>query len=277
LSVRRVATRCVPALLVLAGAVDLGVFSWPGFSRAEGAPLDSAQKSDGRPSEPEFARLAKQLAQQRLSGAEESETSQEQALAILDRIVLEALNGRGQLDLEGLNERLAALVTQQPAVGEGYQVKRLGGTPAVYALVVNFGLSGPSAARFYSAAPGRYALVARVDRFAQKDFFDEYLELIPVPAPVIVFVTVTGRTDDLQTGEFTAWRLEGERLTAIWFSDILQQSTYELRPDGFLLTYCAETDEENPRLCRRMERGRFVWEAGSWKRVERADLPVPKR
>ena len=239
------------------------------------------ERSNTQKAESEFKRLAAQLAELRLGGAEEGEKLQEQALAILDAIALETLNRRGEPDLASLNQRLAALVTQQPAVGEDYRVVRLGGTPAAYALVVNFSLGGPSAVRLYAAGEGRYVLAARIDRLAQKDFFDEYLELVPVPGPVaggpIVFVTVTGRTDDLQTGSFMTWRFDGQRVQVVWSSEILQQSSYESRADGFRLTYCAETDEANPRTCRRMVRDLYVWDGAAWKRVEQTAISVPKR
>lgn len=227
--------------------------------------------------ESEFARLAARLAQQRLGGADEGEKLQEQALAILDGLVLEALNTPQGPDLEALNKRLAAMAIQQPPVGEDYRVVRLGGQPAAYALVANFGLAGPSAVRLYTTAGGRHGLAARIDRFTRTDFFDEYLELVPVTAPLTLFVTVTGRTDELQTGSFTAWRLDGNRVTPVWSSDILPQSSYESRPDGFRLTYCAATDEDNPRICRRMTRDRYVWDGTTWKRVEQTNIPVPKR
>jgi hypothetical protein len=226
-------------------------------------------------------RLAARLAQQRLGGAEESGDLQERALAMLDSMILETLNGAAEPNLEALNQRLAALAVQQPPVGENYRVLRLGGSPAAFALVVNFGLGGPSAVRLYTGAAGRYALAARIDRFAQKDYFDEYLEVIPISASAgaaaILLVTVTGRTDELQTGAFTVWRFASDGLRAVWSSDILQQSSYESRPDGFRLTYCAQTDEESPRVCRRMTRERYVWEGGAWKRVEQSNVSVPKR
>ena len=225
----------------------------------------------------EFARLATRLVQQRLAGTEESEKLQEQALAILDSMVLGALNASSEPNLDALNQNLAALVMQQPPVGEDYRVLRLGGSPGAYALVANLGLGGPSAVRLYRGVGGRYALAARIDRFTQKDFFDEYLELVPIAASVTLFVTVTGRTDDLQTGSFTLWRFDGERVSPVWASDILQQSSYEPRADGFRLTYCAEPDEDNPRVCRRMTRDRYAWEGSAWKRLEQTAVPVPKR
>jgi len=224
----------------------------------------------------EFRRLAMQLADQRLAEAEGTQAVQEKALGILDAMVLEALNSSTQPDLEVLNQHLATLLTQQPPVGEGYRVLRLGGSPTVYSLVANFGLAGPSAVRLYTAQ-GRYALAGRIDRFAQKDFFDEYLELVPLSAPVVLFVTVAGRTDDLQTGVYTAWQFDGQRLKSVWSSDLLQQSSYEAGPDGFRLTYCLQTDEDNPRACREMLRDRYVWDGGAWKRAEETPVPVPKR
>jgi len=236
----------------------------------------SSQTQDQKP-EFEFGRLAVRLAQQRLGSSEANEKLQERALGILDSLVLETLNVPGDANLEALNQRLAALVTQQPPVGEDYHVVRLGGTPPVYALVANFGLGGPSAVRLYRGVAGRYGLAARIDRFAQKDFFDEYLELVPIAGQVTLFITVTGRTDELETGAFTLWRFDGDSVKAIWATDILQQSSYENRSDGFRLTYCAETDEDNPRVCRRMVRDRYVWDGSTWKRVEQTPVPVPKR
>ena len=226
--------------------------------------------------ETEFSRLAAQLAQQRLGGAPESETQQEQALAILDALVLDALNAAPAPDLAALSQRLAAMVTQQPAVGEDYRVVGLGGTPAAYALAANFGLGGPSAVRIYASTAGRYALAGRVDRYAQKNFFDEYLELVPVSQTSGVFVTVTGRTDELQTGSFAAWLFDGRRLRLLWASDILPQSSFESRPEGFRLTYCAETDEDRATVCVRMSRDLWVWDGEAWKRVEQTPVPVPK-
>ncbi len=241
----------------------------------------AVQAAEAQKTSSEFTRLAARLAQQRLGGADENENLQGQALGILDNMVIETLNAAGEPNLDSLNRRLGTLAVQQPPVGESYRVLRLGGSPATYALAVNFGLGGPSAVRLYAAVAGRYVLVARIDRFAQKDFFDEYLEVIPIlssgGAPATLFVTVTGRTDELQTGAFTVWRLTARGAQAVWTSEILQQSSYESRPDGFWLTYCAETDEDRPRVCRIMMRDRFLWDGLAWRRVERANLPLPKR
>ncbi len=241
---------------------------------ALGGALAGRQAAQGNT---EFGRLAAQLSQARLGGAEDNEKLLDQALTILDGLALTALNASATPDLDALNQRLASLATQEPPVGENYRVMRLGATPAVYALAANFGLGGPSAVRLYSPAAGRYVRSGRIDRFAQKDFFDENLELVLVQAPVVLFVTITGRTDDLQTGSFAAWLLDGDRLKLVWISDLLQQSTYESGGDGFRLTYCAQTAEENPRVCRRMVRDRFAWEGGAWKRAEQKAVPVPKR
>ncbi len=260
------ATATVALLLILASA---------------GAPSallpGDRQEVQAQSPESEFSRLAAGLADQRQAGAEESEKLQERALAILDSMVLAALNAPGGPDLAALNQRLSALRAQPPMVGEDYRVVGLGGSPAGYALAANFGIGGPSAVRLYGGAAGRYALAARIDRFAQKDFFDEYLELVPVAAPVTLFVTVSGRTDELQTGAFVAWQFDGERVRAVWSSDILQQSSYEAAADGFRVTYCAQTDEDKPRVCRRMTRDRFTWSRGSWTRVQQTSVPVPKR
>jgi hypothetical protein len=222
-----------------------------------------------------FKRLAAQVVDQRLDGKEGNESQQEEALGILDRLVLAALNAPA-VDLNALNARLAKLVEQAPPVGEGYCVVPLGTGPRAYALAVNFGLSGPSAVRLYAgSAAGGYRRVARIDAFTQTDFFDEYLELLPLPGADAVFVTVTGRTDELETGSFAAWHFDGKRLKLLWSTDILQQSSYEAGPAGFRLTFCAETDEDRPRVCRQMVRERYVWAEGAWKRVERE--PVAKQ
>ncbi len=229
----------------------------------------------------EFARLAEQVAGQRLAGGNEDQAAEEKALAMLDAVVLPALNAPKEAALDALNRRLATLVTAQPGAGEGFSVLKLGGHPPAYALAANFGLAGPSAVRVYSSAAGEYVLTSRIDRFAQKDFFDEYLELIPVggpaDAPASLFVTVTGRTDGLQTGAFSAWTFDGTRLKQLWSSDLLPQSSYEAGEDGFRLTYCAEADDANPRDCRRMVRDLYVWNGSDWKRVEQRAVPVPKR
>ena len=192
----------------------------------------SAEKSP----EAVFGALAAQITGDRASGGAESEVLEEEALEILDRAALEQLNGapapgssgtKAAPDLNQVNIRLATFVTHQPPVGEAYRVARLGGNPTAYGLIADFGLSGPSAVRIYAGNPGSLALAARIDRYAQKDFFDDYTELVTVPGPAAVFVTVTGRTDDLQTGFFTAWYFDRPR--AICRVDLGHTGALELR------------------------------------------------
>jgi hypothetical protein len=199
------------------------------------------------------------------------------ALALLDARILSALRAAPSPDLGALNRSLAALSTEDTPVSQTFRLGRIAASPPVYALAANFGLAGPSAVRIYAADADGYAMAARIDRSAQTNFFDEYLELVSVVAPDVIFVTVTGRTDDLQTGSFAVWHFTGRSVELVWSADLLQQSSYQAAPDGFRITYCSETDERNPRQCRRMTRDRFLWEGGAWKRVEQTPVPVPKR
>jgi len=224
----------------------------------------------------EFKKLAAQLSTARLDGAAESEASEEMALGILDKLAVAVLNGPASPDLDVANRRMSDLVSHVPPVGENYRLVRLGGSPAAYALVVNFGLSGPAAVRIYSNSSGHYALAARIDHFVEKDFFDSDVELIPVSAADPVFVIVAGRTDDLATGMFTAWRFDGRRALPLWSSDLLQQSSYEADGGGFHLTYCSEPDEDHPAVCRKMTRDVYGLQAGEWKRLETQDLGPAK-
>ena len=229
----------------------------------------------------EFARLAALLAQHRLDGTEEKEGLQEQALTVLDRAALSALNASAEPDLNALNLRLSALAGDEGPLGVNFQVVRLTAKRRVFALIANFSLAGPSAVRIYAGEGGQVGLRGRIDRYAQKEFFDENLELVPVQtppdAPEQVLVTVAGRTDELQTGTFAAWQFDGRTVRQIWSSELLPQSSYESRADGFLVTYCAEPDEDNPRTCRRMVRERYVWNGSKFERVEQGPAPVPKR
>jgi hypothetical protein len=224
----------------------------------------------------EFKRLAAQLSAARLNGAAESEHSQEMALGILDELAASDLNGSASPDLDAANRRLADLVSHVPPVGENYRLVRLGGSPAAYAMVVNFGLGGPAAVRIYSHAGGRYVLAAKIDHFVEKDFFDSDIELVPVSAADPVFVIVSGRTDDLATGMFSAWRFDGQRAAPLWSSDLLQQSSYEADGDGFHLTYCSEPDEDHPAQCHKMARDLYRLQASEWKRIETKDLGLAK-
>jgi hypothetical protein len=227
--------------------------------------------------EMEFRRLAADILTRRLNGNEETRTEQEAPLQILDLIVLESLNSPGDPKLDELNQRLAALVAQDSAAAGRYSVQQLGGSPAIYALAANFGASGPSAARIYARGIEPYRLAARIDHFAQRDLFDDYLVLVPVASPGVLFVTVSGRSDRLATGMFVAWRFVRGALERLWASDLLTRSSYEARPDGFRITYCAQPDEERPSVCRKMTRDTYQLQGAEWKRVEQADVPMPSR
>jgi hypothetical protein len=224
----------------------------------------------------EFKMLAAELSAARLNGSAESEDSQAMALGILDGLAASALTGSASPDLDATNRRMADLVSHVPPVGENYRLVRLGGTPAAYAMVVNFGLGGPAAVRIYSNASGRYVLAAKIDHIVDKDFFDSDIELVPVSAAEPVFVIVSGRTDDLATGMFSAWRFDGRRAVPLWNSDLLQQSGYEADGDGFHLTYCSEPDEDHPAVCHKMTRDLYRVQAGEWKRIETKDLGPAK-
>jgi hypothetical protein len=219
----------------------------------------------------EFKRLAVQLSAARLDGSVESEVSQEKALGILDELAISSLSGSSP-DLEAANGRMANLVSHVPPIGENYHLVQLGGVPAVYAMVVNFGLGGPAAVRIYSNANGRYGLAAKIDHFGQKDFFDSDIELVPMSTQEPVFVIVAGRTDDLATGMFSAWRFDGRRVAQLWNSDLLQQSSYGEDAEGFHLTYCSKPDEDHPAQCPKMTRDLYRFQAGEWKRIETKDL-----
>jgi hypothetical protein len=255
----------------------LAIFAFWGAFVTSGANFFVARGFAQAGSDPaaEFKRIAAQLSAARLSGGDENAAQMEQALAYLDSVTLSVLNVPGEPNVEGANRGLAGLVSHTPPVGEDYRLMKLGGSPAAYAVVVNFGLGGPAAVRIYAGGPAHYALAAKIDHTMQKDFFDSDLELVPVSSPDAVFVTVAGRTDDLSTGLFSAWQFDGHRLIALWTSDLLQQSTYAADDAGFHLAYCSSVDEDRPSRCLKMSRDLYRFQAGAWKRVETADLPVP--
>jgi hypothetical protein len=264
-----------PAIAILLATT----VAWPARNYDPAAPSAQAQPTTAPSSsisETEFKRLAADILGRRLNGVEETETGQEQALQILDRLALETFNAPGDPQLDSLNQRLATLVTQRPPIGEGYVAQRLGGLPAVFALTANFGSSGPSAVRIYARGPQGYGVAARIDHFSQPDLFDDYLVLVPLQSADIVFVTATGRSDRLSTGMFAAWRIAQERLVPLWSSDLLTRSSYEAGPDGFRLTYCAQPDDDRPSVCRKMTRDRYTWDGAAWKRAEQSDVPLPK-
>lgn len=224
----------------------------------------------------EFRKIAGELSIARQSGGDENEDRMQKALAYLDSVAVAALNAADGPNLDGVNRNLAGLASHTPPVGENYRLVKLGGAPGVYAMAINFGLGGPAAVRIYAGAAGQYALVARIDHFVQKDFLDSDLELVPVSNSEPVFVTVSGRTDDLSTGAFTAWRFDGNRLAALWNSDLLQQSSYEAEGNGFRLAYCSQVDEDRPSHCLKMSRDLYRFVSGEWNRVESVDLPPSK-
>jgi hypothetical protein len=232
-------------------------------------------QSGGDPTS-EFKRISQELSGARLSGGDENIAQMEKALAYLDSIAVSVLNIPAEPNLDGANRGLAGLASQTPPVGENYRLVKLGGTPAAYAMVINFGLGGPAAVRIYAGGAGHYALAGKIDHFVQKDYFDNDLELVPVSNSEPVFVTVSGRTDDLSTGMFSAWQFDGHRVAALWNSDLLQQSSYEADEDGFRLAYCSQVDEDRPSQCLKMSRDLYRFQAGEWKRIETADLPQPK-
>jgi len=232
-----------------------------------------AQAQNGDASRSEFQAAAEELSAARLNGGEESEAQQEKALAYLDGVATSALNLSAGPDLDGANQQLAGLISQPPPVGENYRLIKLGGAPAIYALAVNFGLGGPAAVRIYAGGTGHYALAGSIDHFAMKDFFDSDIEVVPVSPVDLVFITVGGRTDDLSTGMFSAWRFDGHRVAPLWNSDLLQQSNYEADGSGFHLTYCGQPDDDHPSQCLKMTRDLYRYTNGEWKRIETVNLP----
>ncbi len=252
--------------LIFVGFVICGASSFVAWVHAQTGSDPSA----------EFKRISEELSAARLGGGEENEAQMEKALAYLDSIAISVLNIPAEPNLDGVNRGLAGLASHTPPVGENYRLVKLGGNPPAYAMVINFGLGGPAAVRIYAGSAGHYALAARIDHFVQKDFFDSDLELMPVSNSDPVFVTVSGRTDDLSTGMFSAWRFDGHGVVALWNSDLLQQSSYEASEDVFRLAYCSQVDEDHPSQCLRMSRDLYRFQSGEWKRIETEDLPPSK-
>ena len=221
----------------------------------------------------EFRSLSEELSEARLGAGEESEAHMERALAYLDSVAVSVLNVSPQPDLDAANRTLAALVSHTPPIGENYRLVKLGGVPASYAMVINLGPGGPAAVRIYAGTAGHYALAARIDHFVLKDFFDSDLELVPVSNSEAVFVVVSGRTDDLSTGLFSAWWFDGHRMVALWNSDLLQQSTYAADGNGLSLAYCSQVDDDRPSQCLKMSRDLYRFQDRAWKRTESMELP----
>jgi len=255
-----------------------------------------AALAPGQGREAEFKKLAAQIVAQRQAGGEEKEEAQARALALLDAAAVAALNAAAPaanpgklMALESAQAKMQALLADGGRVGESYVLMQVGteagatGAP-LYALVVNFGLSGPSAVRLYAPTPGPSAgsaplaqgfrPIGKIDRFTHEDFFDEYLELVPVQPGAAVFVTVTGRTDDRKTGMFMAWRLSGAGVQNLWSSELLEHSSYEVREGEFRIAFCEEADELKPSQCKKMQQERYVWN-GTWYRKPAEDA-IPK-
>jgi hypothetical protein len=224
----------------------------------------------------EFRQSAAQLSSARLSGGDETKVQLEKPLAYLDAIAIAALNASTTPDLDAANRQLEGLIAQGSPVGENYHLMKLGGSPAVYAMEINFGLGGPAAVRIYAGEPSRYRLAGQIDHFTQPDFLDSDIELVSVSAAAHVFVTVSGRTDDLSTGAFAAWQFNEHGVTNLWNSDLLQQSSYELEARGFRIAYCSQVDDDRPSQCLKMSRDLYQLDDGKWKRIETAELPSAK-
>jgi hypothetical protein len=237
-------------------------------------PASQLQAQTGGDPATEFRTITGELSSARQSGAGEDKLRMMKAFKFLDSIALTALNAPAGPNLEGANRTLAGLASHTPPVGENYRIAKLGGAAAAYAMVINFGLGGPAAVRVYAGAAGQLMFVAGIDHLVQEDFFDSDVELVAVSNSEPVFVTVSGRTDDLSTGAFTAWRLDGQRLTALWVSDLLQQSSYEAEEDGLRIAYCSQVDEDHPSQCLKMSRDLYRMASGEWKRTESIDLPL---
>ncbi len=149
---------------------------------------------------------------------------------------------------------------------------RLGGNPAAFALLADFGEGGPSAVRIYAGAPGKLSLAARVDRYAQKDFFDDYIELVPVPGPVALLspwrgAPTTSRQAYSRPGILTDTKQRpfGCRISS---SNRVMRSVR----NGLQLNYCADPDPDDPRVCHQTRRERFAWQDGAWKQAESVAL-----
>jgi hypothetical protein len=268
---------CANRKFPAAWAMALGIFALSGISVMIGAvrPVARVYAQAGNDPAAEFRRIAAELSAARLSGGDENGSKMETALAYLDSLALSTLNASAKPNLEAANRGLAGIPSHNPPVGENYRLMKLGGTPIAYAMLVNFGLGGPAAVRIYGGGAGHYALAGRIDHFTQKDFFDSDLELTPISGSDAVFVTISGRTDDLSTGVFAAWQFDGQHLLSLWTSDLLQQSSYEADDSGFHLAYCSSADEDHPSQCLKMSRDLYRFQGGAWKRVETSEMPVP--
>jgi hypothetical protein len=199
------------------------------------------------------------------------------ALRILDSVVIASLGGRGKDTLLLTNQRLSAYVSREPAAGESYRLYQVG--KEAYALAANFGSSGPSGVVVYARPDpqAQLAVVGTIERFSQKDYFDDYLELVPVDLQQAVFLTVTGRTDELQSGWFAAWQFDGKAVVEMWSSELLPHSSYEAVSRGIVINYCADSDEQDPSVCRAITREAHLWDGTSWQVTQDKKVAAPRR
>src|SRR5579863_2744493 len=161
--------------------IDVGtiasVISFGLFLLAAARPHARLMAQSERDPVAQFRQIADELSAARQGGGEENQARMEKALAYLDSLAIPVLNVPPAPHLEETNQRFAGLAAHTPPVGENYRLVKLGGSPAAYAMVVNFGLGGPAAVRIYGSVDGRYSLAAKIDHFVQKDFFDSDIEI----------------------------------------------------------------------------------------------------
>lgn len=216
-----------------------------------------------------FRRLSAELAAARLDGDDTEEDDEERALELLDALVLGGL-AAPEPDLAALNRRLEALAAVPVRVGESYRLARLAPRavgPRYYVLAVNFGFAGPAAARVYSCRNGDCRLAGSVDADYDAELFDENLVVHALDVDEPVFVLVTGRTDELSTGAFAAWRFTSAGLDRLWAVELSPRAEYEMLPDGIRVRYCAEPDLYRPEACVRMARESWAWRGGAWRQL----------
>ncbi|MGA7785612.1 MAG: hypothetical protein WB997_13300 [Candidatus Acidiferrales bacterium] len=254
------------------------------MSSAFRSDFDDRVQGTGASIDADFASTVSALANTEPGDTAGIDKLEKKALGILDSLVISALAGNVSTDLDPLNAHLANLGSQERGFGESYRVVKLGGKPIVFALVGDFGLGAPSAIRLYAqqGSPAHVALAGEIDRLTQKDMLDDSLELLPVPLPEtasdVIFVTVAGRTDELQTGVFAAWRFDGKQLTQLWTTDLISHSTFEISGGNLVLTYCHDPAEQDAKTCQGMVREKYAYTItdGQWKQVSTEPVANPK-
>jgi hypothetical protein len=216
-----------------------------------------------------FRRLSAELAAARLDGDDTEEDEEEQALQLLDALVLAGVSAP-EPDLAALNRRLDSLAAVPVRVGESYHLARLGPRAQgvrYYVLGVNFGFAGPAAARVYSCRDDDCRLAGSVDADYDAELFDENLVVHALDTEEPVFVLITGRTDELSTGAFAAWRFTSAGLDRLWAVELSPRAEYEALPDGIRVRYCAEPDLYRPETCVRTARESWAWRNGAWRQL----------